>query len=242
MYIITYSLKRGKHETLFPAPARRSSLTRTVLFQLPSSRLHHFLMAPHYRLHFAKIFHFSKRWWPTKSTAIWFFFLSNQAHEKHHWQNSPSLMPTSFDQYFCLFLNLVWFCNHKHFELLLIQAITTWLSAQNLSLTPWACNYFCNKDAIFMDKIAAVNFKSGKYCQILYNFINYIRVLIHQRNGECLFLIFFQRLVVWDILESVDFHYVSISSPTLFIAFNCWPSGQKLMKTGWLTSCEWGTV
>ena len=240
MYIITYSLKRGKHETLFPAPARRSSLIRTVLFQLPSSRLHHFLMAPHYRLHLAKIFHFSKRWWSTKSTAIWFFSL-----ESSPWKASLAEFSV-FDAYLLwsifMFLNLVWFCSHKHFELLLIQAITTWLSAQNLSLTPWACNFFCNKDAIFMDKIAAVNFKSGKYCQILYNFINYIRVLIHQRNGECLFLIFFQRLVVWDILESVDFHYVSISSSTLFIAFNCWPSGQKLMKTGWLTSCEWGTV
>lgn len=197
-------------------------------------------MAPHYRLHLAKIFHFSKRWWSTKSTAIWFFSL-----ESSPWKASLAEFSV-FDAYLLwsifMFLNLVWFCSHKHFELLLIQAITTWLSAQNLSLTPWACNFFCNKDAIFMDKIAAVNFKSGKYCQILYNFINYIRVLIHQRNGECLFLIFFQRLVVWDILESVDFHYVSISSSTLFIAFNCWPSGQKLMKTGWLTSSEWGTV
>ena len=198
-------------------------------------------MALHYRLHLAKIFHFSKRWWSTKSTAIWFFFLSNQAHEK------ASLAEFSFfDAYLLWSIFLFIFESglilQSQTQLLLIQAITTWLSAQNLSLTPWACNYFCNKDAIFMDKIAAVNFKSGKYCQILYNFINYIRVLIHQRNGECLFLIFFQRLVVWDILESVDFHYVSISSPTLFIAFNCWPSGQKLMKTGWLTSCEWGTI
>ena len=143
----------------------------------------------------------------------------------------------------CIFLNLIQTISTKHLELHWIASNICWHYCQSKSFLnnqkshhqfeiPSATHMLPSETKLMQISLEELLISplTLQYYPIIKsltdNCIDHIHVLMRQRNGECLFLLFFQELVIWNILESEIFnfiphfiHYFSRSLPKF--SFHC---------------------